>query len=242
VRVREIFTVAELARVCADDTMIVWAGQGLGGPVRAWHNGDAVAVATPDLSQRDRLSVWGPIEELVPLVEQVLAEVGTSFRPFGDEALVRELAERILQLRFAAAFGWMNTATAPSVTVAAQWLDGDAGVEAVLTSAAPGSYAWPGRSGVRRWAGVTDGSGALLSIAADAWSAPEVGFVAGVATLPAARGQGLSRQVCAFVTAELLKRHGRVALMVDAANAAAISVYQRLGYTYRAVAAASAAA
>jgi predicted GNAT family acetyltransferase len=98
----------------------------------------------------------------------------------------------------------------------------------------------PGRSGVRRWAGVADESGALLSIAADAWSAPEVGFVAGVATLPAARGQGLSRQVCAFVTAELVKRHGRVGLMVDAANAAAISVYQRLGYTYRAVAAASA--
>jgi predicted GNAT family acetyltransferase len=46
--------------------------------------------------------------------------------------------------------------------------------------------------------------------------------------------------VCAFVTAELVKRHGRVGLIVDAANAAAISVYQRLGYTYRAVAAASA--
>ena len=79
-----------------------------------------------------------------------------------------------------------------------------------------------------------------MSIAADAWSAPEVGFLAGVATHPVARGQGLSRQVCGFVTAELVKRHGRVGLMVDGDNAAAINLYERLGYTYRRVAAASA--
>ena len=55
--------------------------------------------------------------------------------------------------------------------------------------------------------------GELLSVAADAWSAPEVGFLAGVATRPVARGKGLSRQVCGFVTAELLKRHRRAALL-----------------------------
>ena len=81
-------------------------------------------------------------------------------------------------------------------------------------------------------------AGELLSVAADAWSAPEVGFLAGVATRAEARGQGLSREVCAFVTAELVKRHGRVGLMVDGDNDAAIAVYRRLGYTYRAVAAA----
>lgn len=48
----------------------------------------------------------------------------------------------------------------------------------------------------------------------------------------------MSRQVCGFVTAELMKQHGRVGLMVDRENAAAIAVYQRLGYTYRHVAAA----
>jgi predicted GNAT family acetyltransferase len=45
--------------------------------------------------------------------------------------------------------------------------------------------------------------------------------------------------VCGFVTAELRKRHGGRALMVDAGNAAAIAIYQKLGYTYRGVAAAS---
>ena len=85
---------------------------------------------------------------------------------------------------------------------------------------------------------MTGDGGELLSIAADAWSAPEVGFLAGVATRSVARGKGLSRQVCGFVTAELVKRHGRAALMVDRDNAAAIAVYRRLGYTYRSVAAA----
>jgi hypothetical protein len=238
-RVREILTTAELARVCADDTMIMWAGQGLAGPVRAWRNGDAVVIASPELSQRDRLSVLGPVVELGPLVGEVLAEVGPSFRPFGDEAVVRELAERVPEVEFGAGFGWMDTAAASEVPTVAAWLDGDTGVEAVLNEAAPGSYAWPGRPGVRRWAAVTDESGTLSSVAAEAWSSPQVGFVAGVATRPRLRGQGLSGQVCAFVTTELAKYHGRVGLMVDAANAAAISVYRRLGYTYRAVAAAS---
>jgi predicted GNAT family acetyltransferase len=119
------------------------------------------------------------------------------------------------------------------------WLDGDDGLEELLTEASPSSYAWPGHPGVRRWAAVTGERGELLSVAADAWSAPEVGFLAGVATHPVARGKGLSRQVCGFVTAELVKRHGRVGLMVDGDNAAAIAVYHRLGYTYRHVAAAS---
>ncbi len=217
-----------------------WAGQGLiGGRARAWYSGEAVAVAVPDLSRRDRLAIRGPAEELAPLIEHVLAEVGPTFRPFGDEALIRELAERVPGLSFVAAFGWMVTDELPSQTATGVWLEGDSGVEELLTEASPGSWAWPGGSGIQRWAAATSDSGELLSIGADAWSAPEVGFLAGVATKPTARGRGLSQQVCGFVTAELVKRHGTCALMVESKNAAAISVYRKLGYTYRAVAAAS---
>jgi ribosomal protein S18 acetylase RimI-like enzyme len=207
--------------------------------VRAWYSGNAVAVAAPDLSKRDRLSVRGPVDELAPLVQQVFAEVGTSFRPFGDEQLIRELAERVPGMTFSAAFGWMDTAELPSQTATAVWLEGDEGVVDLLTEASPESYAWPGRTGVLRWAAATSDAGELLSIAAEAWSAPEVGFLAGVATRQAARGRGLSQQVCGFVTTELVKRHGTCALMVDAGNAAAIAVYKKLGYTYRGVAAAA---
>jgi GNAT superfamily N-acetyltransferase len=236
--VREIKTTADLIEASGGDPLIVWAAQGFAPGVRAWYDGDAVAVASPDLSKHDRLSVIGSLEPLARLVTGVTAEVGPSFRPFGDEQLLRELADRVPELEFSAAFGWMDTTKIPSVTTTAAWLDGDDGVEALLTEASPSSYAWPGRTGVRRWAAITGDGGELLSIAADAWSAPEVGFLAGVATHPVARRRGLSRQVCGFVTAELVKRHGQAALMVDATNAAAIAVYNNLGYAYRHVAAA----
>lgn len=235
---REILTTAELATASAGDPLIVWAGQGLRPGVRAWYDGEAVAVAAPDLSKRDRLAVVGPADAVARLAVEVFAEVGTSFRPFGDEQLIRELADRVPGVSFSAAFGWMDTSELSAVTTTAAWLDGDDGVEALLAEAAPSSYAWPGRSGVRRWAAVTGDRGELLSIAADAWSAPEIGFLAGVATAHVARGKGLARQVCGFATAELMKHHGRVGLMVDRDNAAAIAVYHRLGYTYRPVAAA----
>lgn len=235
---REIQTTADLIRASGGDPLIVWAAQGFGPGVRAWYAGDAVAVASPDLSKRDRLAVCGPADSATGLVADVLAEVGPSFRPFGSEELLRGLADRVPGMQFGAAFGWMETAETPAMTTTAAWLDGDAGVEALLTEASPSSYAWPGRAGVRRWAAATGDGGELLSIAADAWSAPEVGFLAGVATLPVARGKGLSRQVCGFVTAELIKRHGRAALMVDGDNAAAIGLYRKLGYAYHRVAAA----
>ena len=235
---REIQTTADLIRASGGDPLIVWAAQGFGPGVRAWSDGEAVVVASPDLSKRDRLAVSGPAEPAARLAAGVLAEVGPSFRPFASEELLRELADRVPGMQFAAAFGWMETVQTLDVTTTAAWLDGDAGVEELLAEASPSSYAWPGRGGVRRWAAVSGDGGELLSIAADAWSAPEVGFLAGVATRPVARGKGLSRQVCGFVTAELIKRHGRAALMVDADNGAAIGLYRKLGYTYHRVAAA----
>lgn len=240
-RVRELHTPADLIRASGGDPIVVWAAQGFGLGVRAWYDGDAVAVASPGLSKRDRLAVHGPADSVVPLVTGVLAEVGPSYRPFGPEPVVRELADRVPGMEFGAAFGWMEATEVPEVTTTAAWLDGDAGIEALLTEASPSSYAWPGRSGVRRWAAITGDSGELLSVAADAWSAPEVGFLAGVATRPVARGKGLSYQVCGFVTAELLKHHPSAALMVDGTNAAAIALYKKLGYTYYNVAAAGSA-
>src|SRR5207249_5135182 len=76
--------------------------------------GDAVAVASPELSKHDRLSVRGPAAAVARVVTEVYAEVGTSFRPFGDEQLIRDLADRVPGMSFAAAFGWMDTRTSPT--------------------------------------------------------------------------------------------------------------------------------
>ncbi|TKK91719.1 GNAT family N-acetyltransferase [Herbidospora galbida] len=120
-----------------------------------------------------------------------------------------------------------------------RWLDPGAEPEVaqVLAVANPDAYARPGMPGVTRWAGVRDDAGRLVAVGADAWSAPTVGFVGGVATLPQARGSGLAGAICRFLTATLLDRHGRVSLMVDDVNAAALAVYRRLGYARRPVAA-----
>ncbi|GAB2562477.1 GNAT family N-acetyltransferase [Kribbella endophytica] len=268
---REILSPAELVAAADGDAKVLWAGQGLEGGNRAWYSGDAVAVLAPALSRHDRIVVSGPIDDVAPLVREVLEVVGPAYRPFGDEALIRGLVERIPELNLRATFGWMEIGEAPVETVTARWFADDTGVAELLEEASPTSYAWPGATGVTRWAGIEDAGpelsagpaagldraqpgparldrgksqyaepqrARLLSVAADAWSSPEVGFVAGVATLPEARGRGLSRQVCAFVTAELVKRHGRVGLMVDGRNETAIGLYRKLGYSYHPVEAA----
>lgn len=65
-----------------------------------------------------------------------------------------------------------------------RWL-GDAEMPAVtqlLAIASPTAYAQPKLPGVKRWAGVEEQDGTLRSVAADAWSSAQVGFVSSLAT------------------------------------------------------------
>jgi hypothetical protein len=119
---------------------------------------------------------------------------------------------------------------------AVEWLGSgaEAEVAALLAADAPESYAVPGVAGVRRWAGLRVG-GELAAVAAEAWSAPTVGLLAGVATGARFRGRGLAERVCRWVSRELVEACGRAALMVDDDNAAAITVYERIGYRRRRV-------
>lgn len=243
----EIYDHAELAALCGGDTLCLWAAQGLDGRSRAWRSADgqAVAVAGPGLSARDRLAVHGQAGALVPLAAEVLAEVGPSYRPLGDRELMGRLTAAMPALVPAAAFGWMHYSRPAGLRPdpgSAHWLPDDAlpEVAALLTASLPGSYAKPGVAGVECWAGVRETAGPLVAVAALAWSAPDVGLLAGVAVHPVARGQGLGRNVCALVLAEALDRHGAAALMVEEWNHAARRMYQGLGMRYQAVAAAAA--
>ncbi|MFI9574145.1 GNAT family N-acetyltransferase [Microbispora rosea] len=254
---RELVSEAEVVAASGDDDLVVWAAQGMRPGVRAWACGDAVAVASPEASRRDRLVVRGTAAQVVALVRHALAECGPSYRPLGDAQLIERVVEAAPELELAGHFSWMGTeklapprgeassaeVTSPGVTGlegAASWLADSAAPEvaALLAAANPGSYAVPGLPRVRRWAGVRDGSGALLAVAADAWSAPTVGLLAGVATAAPARGRGLGERVCRFGASALIAEHGRAALMVDDWNRAAVGVYERLGFARRRVAAA----
>ncbi|WP_067126881.1 GNAT family N-acetyltransferase [Microtetraspora malaysiensis] len=250
---RPLASAAEVAEAGEDDDLIVWAAQGMRPGVRAWALGDAVAVASPGASRRDRLAVRGSMACALPLVRHALAEAGPTYRPLGDAELVRAVSAGVEGMTEAVGFSWMVTRSAPPPPPpwpesagggAAGWLgpDADPEIAALLAGANPSSYAVPGIDRVSRWAGVRDVSGAVVAVAADAWSAPTVGLMAGVATAAPARGRGLAERVCRFVTRALVAEHGRAALMVDDWNDAAIRLYERLGYARRRVAALAPAA
>ncbi|RBQ19080.1 GNAT family N-acetyltransferase [Spongiactinospora rosea] len=224
----------------------MWAAQRLDGGVRAFRLGDAVAVASPDLCRRDRLAVAGPAAAAARLVTHTLGECGATYRPLGGDELITEITRRVRELKVAARFAWMDTSTPPPPGPpsppsppgppggpggGAVWLPATAAgeVTALLAQASPDAYALPGLPGVRAWAGIRDGH-TLTAVAADAWSAPTAGLLAGVATALPARRRGLGERVCRFVTDHLIAAHGRACLMADGWNTTAIALYQRLGY------------
>ncbi|MBE1583144.1 GNAT family N-acetyltransferase [Nonomuraea angiospora] len=235
--IRELRDDAEVRAACGDDDLLVWAAQGLRGGARAWALGGAVVAAGPGASRRDRLGVWGALPDAVELVRYALAELGPSYRPFGELELVRQVTAKLDGLRESGTFSSMSLpALHDPAPDGVGWLEPEAEAEvaALLAADAPDSYAVPGLAGVRRWAGVRVG-GELAAVAADAWPAPSVGLLAGVATKAGMRGRGLADRVCRWASAELLAAYGRAALMVDDDNVAAITVYERIGYRRRRV-------
>jgi len=243
---REIGDHEELVALCSADTLCLWAAQGLDGRCRAWRStdGQAVAVAAPGLSTRDRLAVRGPAGATVGLAREILAEIGLSYRPLGERELIGALVDAIPQLVSVGTFGWMycrRPGALPSGPITAGWLPDAAlpEVVALLEVSFPASLAKPGVAGVGRWAGVRDDAGQLAATGALAWSAPTIGLLAGVAVHPQARGQGLGRDVCTFLFAEALRRHGAAALMVEEWNHTAQRMYRALGLRYQALAAAA---
>jgi GNAT superfamily N-acetyltransferase len=240
----------ELVALCGGDTLCLWVAQGLDGRSRAWASDDdrALAVAGSGISRRDRIAVHGPAGAAVPLVREVLGEVGPTYRPLGHPGAIRSLADAVPELVTGKAFGWMEAEAAACGRTendapgerAARWLGDDELPEAtaLLEAVSPDSDAMPGVPGVERWAGIRDDAGRLTAVAALAWSAPAVGFMAGVAVHPEARGHGLGRTICDFILAAALARHGSAALMVDEWNQAAVRLYQGLGMHYRPILAA----
>ncbi|WP_080038903.1 GNAT family N-acetyltransferase [[Actinomadura] parvosata] len=235
--IRQLRSLAELRAACGDDDLVMWAAQRLSGGSRAWALGEAVVAGSPGVSRHDRLAVWGDASSAVALVRHALGELGPTYRPLGEVELVRQVAGKLEGVREAGEFSWMSLSgdRLPSAVAGdVGWLDDGAAEEVtrLLAADAPHSYAVPGAPGVRRWAGVRV-DGVLAAVAADAWPAPTVGLLAGVATRASLRGRGLGGLVCGWVSRELVASYGRAALMVDDANVAAIGVYERLGYRRR---------
>ncbi|MEU4738906.1 GNAT family N-acetyltransferase [Actinosynnema sp. NPDC023658] len=212
------------------DPLVRWAAQALlpGRGGAAWAHGDAVGVLAPGLNRFDRLVVTGPVDDVAELVR---AHARPGLVPLVTTATAEELGWPVR-----GTFGWMERTGSLDAGGRARWLAEDEwdDVESLLRKANPDSWVWPREPGASRWAGVR-ADGVLVSVGADAWPAPEVGFIGGVATHADHRGRSLSTEVCSFLAGALLAERGTCGLMVDAGNAPAIRVYRRLGFAYRSV-------
>jgi ribosomal protein S18 acetylase RimI-like enzyme len=223
---------ATMGPMTVEDPLLAWAAQDDRPGTRVWHHGDATAVSFPALAHRDRITVTGSPDDVVELLREALPVVGPTYRPMGDEALITAVVAAMPELELAKRYAFMHTTEPPDGRAGPAWLDRTDEVERLLGAAFPDSFARPGGAGVRRWAGITE-DGDLVATAAEAWSAREVGFMAGVATRSDRRGRGLGRAICAFVTSELLTEHPRVGLFADYWNDAAIATYRGLGFKLR---------
>lgn len=236
----------ELTSLCEGDTLCLWLAQNLGSGSVAWRSdgSDAVAVAGPNRSGRNRLTFYSSsVGASQDLAREVVEKINPSYRLLGSPQLVEAIAGVVPRLTLVEkSFGWMDRradAEPPSPSHAS-WLaesDGRA-IMSVIDDGFPESYARPGVDGEMRWAGVRDDSGQLGAVAALAWSTPQVGLVAGVATSTQCRGRGMGYQVCDFVVRSALADYGAVALMVEHENRAARSLYEKLGLSYRPLSAA----
>ncbi len=235
----ELRSLPELLACAGGDAVITWAAQQFTAGVRSWRLGDAVVVASKGLSRRHRLAVRGPDVAVASLVRHAFAEVGPA-RPLGSPDLMAAICRRVESLRLIATFGWMQGTTRGADDTRARVIADDEmmQVDALLDLAFPASHARPGERGVRRWWGVVE-QGQVLSCAADAWSAPTVGFLAGVASHPGSRGLGLGRVAVAAAVNAIVETYGCVALMVDESNTAARTLYASLGLTWQDLAAAA---
>jgi ribosomal protein S18 acetylase RimI-like enzyme len=235
--VRKARSVAEVVRLAGDDALLAWAA---GGREHAgWVVDGAVGAMGTDLSARDRLLVTGRPDAVAALADRVLADHHVGIRITGDTALIGAVVDLRPVLTLSDEYGWMQVNAEElqrpeALAGTVKWLPAAAETEVaeLLAAAHPGSEAKPGGVGVRRWAGIRQG-GRLVAVAAEAWSAPNLGFLAGVAVAENERGQGLGRTLCSAVLHELTSQHGRAALLVDLWNEPAISLYQGLGMTLR---------
>lgn len=227
---RRLRTTAELLDACSDP-LVRWASQALSADGAAWEHRGAVAVHAPLLTRRRRLVLSGPAEGVASLL--AAHGRGVSLRPLMSRSLAHEVAG-LMPTPWVEdkPFGWMDRSGSLPLPDDVSWLSRVDDVTPLLEAANPASWAWPGETGVLRWAGVHVGD-KLVATAAEAWSSADVGFMMGVAVHPSCVGQGLGLRVCLFVASSLLSLYGTCALFVENYNAPAIALYRKLGFAYR---------
>lgn len=146
------------------------------------------------------------------------------------------VAHEVLDLADGGDWDWMWTTRAPAAHPAeAEVVElddlGDAAeLEAFSRRHNPRVWTEIGTGRVHRWVGIRDADGALLAIGGAEAEESGIPHLAGIVTDAGHRGHGLGTAVTAHLTRWSVERHGACTLGMFSDNAAARSVYDRLGY------------
>ena len=198
-----------------------------------WAYGAAVAWVGIDAEDRTPyVSVLGPVDEAVALVERSLGEWPD--HPVTMPAEVVDACPGVVDARY----HWLfrTAARAPKrsllgdAVVTVLRTDSDERIDDLLDASSELVSARPGDRGVRRWV-VVEEHGKVLACAADTSGSPGIGHMGAVAVHPSARGRGLGSAVVGWLTTDLLRSGcDVVAVGVFVGETAAQRLYDRLGY------------
>jgi ribosomal protein S18 acetylase RimI-like enzyme len=204
-----------------------------------WRLGDAMVVD----QHRDRhghhvaepvLYCLGDADELGPLLRHVAQALPTRPRRVSIEAHAADALPGQWQHDHANRWDAMWTDAAPAYAAdeeRVETLHDDAEVDALLDRANPHTHGRPGDPGMRAWVGIRAGPELVAVGALSTVVVSGVAHLRGVSTLPDFRGRGLGTAVSARLTRMGLETMSPVVTLgVYTDNAAAISVYRRLGY------------
>ncbi|ANS77572.1 hypothetical protein SGUI_0176 [Serinicoccus hydrothermalis] len=147
-----------------------------------------------------------------------------------------EVAHEVLELGDGGDWEWMWTQEPPQVDARERDViplddSADAAELTAFTQAHnPRQWTEIGTGRVHRWVGLRDGHGALVAVGGAEREATGIPHLAGIVTAIDRRGTGLARVVSAALTRWALEEHGVCTLGMFSDNAAARSLYARLGY------------
>jgi ribosomal protein S18 acetylase RimI-like enzyme len=184
---------------------------------------------------------WGPVcaglgtatvaADLVAALASDLGPVPAAHLP---HAPLPELARRLPVRRYEEwSFLWTSTPPAPhpgEPAVARLTADDHDEITTLLDADHPGTSSRPGYRRIRCWYGIREG-GRLVACGAD--SSRGIGVLTGLTVAADRRGRGLGAALATAMSRALHAEFGVVSLGVEAGNAGAARLYQRLGFTAR---------
>jgi len=248
IAVRRLDTLEQLSAVADRETLLA-LNLGRGDPHGAWASADgsAVAIAIPAHVGEGLwwMAATGPAEQITVLVDAARAEFGA--KPAGLTLPRSELQAPSMvsaRARWGANAGedWdlMLCGEAPPYQEGESAVFtglANAEVQAFLDRVSPHHSVRADSPSVEIWAGVRSGGsagnadGALLAVGALTRRPSGVGYLASIATDPAARGAGLGSAITGFLTRRVFEAgEPECTLAHYHPNDAARRIYLRLGY------------